>query len=381
MITLRKNEQVEIYQVELALKEKTKQSPFIAVLMLAKEQGEITAESLQQNLLPALPLRACNNLLSRLEQSDYLDSDSESEFDEDFLRQVLQMHRNDLNKARKYLENLSESNEINSIYSLTEFGEQSAIDKTFWIGEKGVFNVYVSHSNLLNQQIIRIEKVERSEDDRNGNGIIRTPYFIIDSQNQILNINKKEIRIEEIESKCFQLNSVECSLEIQATNDNTLLKILKANQGLFQTSFETNETDLKEELLTNSKEFEYDENKKVVLSEFNQDNLSFNRKVKLKNPYFQDNQFNSVEIENVAFIPSDKRNAELWLNEILFKGIDRYFLDESSFNEFETDKAKPLLVHYSVELPTRKQLKQTIAERENAFYQTAKLETIDYLNY
>ncbi len=51
------------------------------------------------------------------------------------------------------------------------------------------------------------------------------------------------------------------------------------------------------------------------------------------------------------------------------------------FNEFASNIAKPILEHYSVELPTRKQLKQTLAERENAFYQIAKLESIDYLNY
>ncbi|TNE74933.1 hypothetical protein EP331_00495 [bacterium] len=369
MITLRKNEQVEIYQVELALKEKTKQSPFISVLILAQEQGEITAESLQENLLPTLPIRACNNLLQRLAQQNYLS------------KKRNQVFRNDILGHSRFGNEQEEDNYGVSTFELTEIGEQSAIDKSFWIGEKGIYNVYVSHSNLLNQQIIRTEKVERNlEDDRQSNRQY-TPDYILDYQNQILNINKKEIRIEEIESKCFQLNPADCSLEIQATNDETLLKILKANQGLFQTSFETNETELKEELLTNTNEFEYDENKKVVLSEFNQDNLSFNRKVKLKNPYFQDNQFNSVEIENVAFIPSDMQNAELWLNEILFKGIDKYFLDESSFNEFATDKAKPIFEHYTFPLPTRKLLKQTIAKKENAFYQIAKLETIDYLNY
>lgn len=370
MITLRKTEQIEIYQVELTLKEKTKQSPFIAVLILAREQGEITAESLQQNLLPTLPIRACNNLLLRLTQQGYL-TKKQNEF-----------YRTDIYGRRIRSFDYDNEDDFGIVtFILTDLGEQSAIDKSFWVGEKGVYNVYVSHSNLLNQQIIRTEKVERSEDDRNGNRIIQTPYSISDYQNQILNINKKEIRIEEIEGRCFQLNPADCSLEIQSSNDECLLKILKDKQTLFQSLFETNEHELKEELLTNSNEFEYNENKKVVLSEFNQDNLSFNRKVKLKNPYFQDNQFNSVEIENVAFIPSDKQNAELWLNELLFKGIDKYFLDENSFNDFAKEKAKTILAHYSIELPTRKLLKQVFAEKGNAFYQTAKLETIDYLNY
>lgn len=366
MITLRKNEQVEIYQVELALKEKTKQSPFIAVLLLAQEQREITAETLKDYLLPTLPIRACNNLLIRLTQQGYLEKKRQQNF------------RNDILGRSFYDEDENDYNE--SVFTLTELGEQSAIDKSFWVGEKGIYNVYVSHSNLLSQQIIKTEKVDRSEDDRNGYRIIRTPHFISQYHNQILNINKKQIRIEEIEDKCLQLKPLECSLEIEAKEDEALIKI-KEKQTLFQTSYEINENELKEELLSNSNEFDYDESKKVVLSKFNQDNISFNRKVKLRNPYFQDNLFNSVEIENVAFIPLDKRNAELWLNEILFKGIDKYFLDDKSFNEYAANKAKPILEHYRVELPTREQLKQIIAKRENAFYQTAKLETIDYLNY
>jgi hypothetical protein len=233
---------------------------------------------------------------------------------------------------------------------------------------------------LLNQQIIKTEKVERSEDDRNGNRITRTPHFISQYHNQILNLNKKEIRIEEIEDKCFQSNSLECSLEIEAKQDDALIRI-KEKQTLFESSFEINENELKEELLINTSEFDYDANKKVVLSEFNQDNVSFNRKIEVENPIFLGIKFNPVQIENVAFIPSDGLNAELWLNEILFKGIEKYFLDENTFNEFTSNKAKPILEHYKLKLPTRKELIQIFSKKQNSFYQTAKLETIDYLNY
>jgi hypothetical protein len=49
MIILKRNEDIEIFQVELALKTKTKQSPFISILILAQEQEEISAETLQEN--------------------------------------------------------------------------------------------------------------------------------------------------------------------------------------------------------------------------------------------------------------------------------------------------------------------------------------------
>jgi hypothetical protein len=367
MITLKKTELIEIYQVQLTLKEKTKQSPFIAVLILAREQGEITAKTLKDYLLPTLPIRACNNLLIRLTQQGYLKKKLQGNF------------RNNI-WGNSFYDEEDENDYNGSVFTLTELGEQSAIDKSFWVGEKGIYNVYISHSNLLNQKIIKIEKIDRSEDDRNGYRITRTPHFISQYHNQILNLNKKEIGIEEIEDKCFQLNSLECSLGIESKQDDSLIRI-KEKQTLFESSFEINENELKEELLTNTIELEYDANKKVVLSEFNQDNVSFNRKIEVEKPHFRGIKFNPVEIENVTFIPSDELNAELWLNEILFKGIDKYFLDEKTFNEFTSNMAKPILEHYNLKIPTRKELIQIFSKKQNSFYQTAKLETIDYLNY
>ena len=100
MITLRKNEQVEIYQVELALKEKTKQSPFIAVLILAQEQGEITAETLKDYLLHTLPIRACNNLLIRLTQQGYLEKKRQQNFRNDIWgRSFYYENESDLSKG------------------------------------------------------------------------------------------------------------------------------------------------------------------------------------------------------------------------------------------------------------------------------------------
>lgn len=353
MITLRKTEQIEIYQVEMVLREKTKQSPFIAVLKLAQELGKIDVNSLKSHLLPSLPERACENLLKRL-------------------------------IAQGYLEEIYGN--FGSL-TLTELGEQSAIDKSFWVGEKGVFDVYVSTSLVENEfttyHILRIEKARNLHIERNEESLkLTVPQAIKAYRKSIdLKLGDKEIRIEEIEENCFQLQPLNCSLVIEANADEAQIKIVNDKQTIFQSSFVIKEKGLKQELLSNTNEFDYDESKKVVLSEFDQDNLSFNRKVKIKNPYFLNNPFNSVEIENVVFIPSDVQNAQLWLNELLFKGIDKYFLDEKMFNEFASNIAKPILEHYSVELPTRKQLKQTLAERENAFYQTAKLDTIDYLNY
>jgi hypothetical protein len=357
MITLKRNEDIEIFQVELALKAKTKQSPFISILILAQEQELISAEILQQNLLTSLPVRACENLLKRLEQQGYLQKEQSNMFG---YRQTYQ--------------------DPFTNYLLTDFGQQSATDKSFWIGEKGVYNVFVLKSNLVEQRIIRTEKVERAEDNRNTN-ILRTPNEIRQYENQILTINKTEVLIEDVEEKCFQLKSANGILEIQSKEHETILKLNTNNQILFQADFDIEENILQEELLTACGEFNYDEDKKAILTEFSNDNLSFNRKVKISKPIFQRNQFNQVELENISHIPSDKENADLWYWELLHKNMNDYFLDENSLKEFATELAKPIQLHFKMKIPKRNELSEIFSQRKDAFYQIAKLETIDYLNY
>lgn len=347
MIILNRNEEIEIYQVELAMKVKTKQSPFISILILAKEQGEVDAISVKANLLSSLLEGACSNLLKRLSEQNYLEEKIYGNF---------------------------------CSYKLTPLGVDCANDKSFWIGEKGVYNVFVSKSRLIQQTIIKIDKVERPEDSRD-NSLIGTPPEIKEYGNKILTINKKEILIEDIEPKCFQLKPVNGNVEIQATDGEAILKFCKDSQVLFQTNLEFDEAEIREQLLTDCEELEYNQDKGAVLAEFSKDDLSFSRKVKITKPTFKRTLFNTVELENIAHIPRNKKSADLWMNELLYKGIDRYFLDEHAFKDFATELTKPISLHYKVKLPNRKELVETLAARMDAFYQIAKLETIDVLNY
>ena len=356
MITLKRTEDIEIFQVELALKVKTKQSPFIPILILTREQEEISTEILQENLLTSLPVRACDNLLKRLEQQGYLQKEQSNRFG---YRQTY--------------------DDAFANYSLTELGEQSAIDKSFWIGEKGVYNVYVSKSTLIQQRIIKTEKVDRAENDKDSR-TATLPIEIREYENQVLTINKTEVLFEDIEERCFQLRPVSGFLEIQAKENEAIIKISKDNQTLFQTEIAIEENILQEELLAACSEFKYDHDKKAILTEFNKDNLSFNRKVKISKPIFKRVPFNQVELENISHIPSDKRNADLWYYELLYKNINDYF-DENSFKEFASELATPIQLHFKIKVPRRNELAEIFTERTDAFYQIAKLETIDYLTY
>lgn len=357
MITLERNEDIEIFQVELALKSKTKQSPFISILILTQEQKQVTAKTLQENLLTSLPVRACENLLKRLEQQGYLQKEQ----------------RNRLGGSQTY-------DDTSGNYFLTDLGQQSATDQSFWIGEKGVYNVFISNSKLFEQRIIKIEKVDRVEDDRNTN-VSKTPNVIRLNEKQTLTINNSEVLIEDVEERCFQLKPKNCILNIRSKGNETVLKINHNNQVLFQTILEIEEDILQHELLLTCREFEYDENKKAILKEFSKDNVSFRRTIKILKPTFQRNLFNQVELENISHIPRDAQNAELWYLELLFRNINDYFLDENSFTEFASELSLPFRLNFKVQVPTRIELAKILTKRKNAFYQIAKLETIDYLNY
>jgi hypothetical protein len=362
MITLRKAEQIEIYQVVIALSEKTKQSPFIAVLILAQELWDddeyyIDAEALQEKLLTALPIRACENLLERL-------------------------------TIQGYFEEIWEDDEFYG-YELTELGEQSATDKSFWVGEKGIFDVYVS-SKLFDDgftpyHILKIEKARALQDDRNqGSRKVNVPQSIYTYKDIVnLKLGDKEIRIEEIEDKCFQLKTLNCSLEIE-TKDNEGFIRIKENQTLFESSFEINEKDLKEELLINSKEFKYDKDIKAIMIEFDKNNISFVRKVKIRNPEFKNNKFNSIEIENVKFLPIDGEEAVSWFVELLVTNIFDHFKSDEEFITFAESLSKNFKPNFKVTIPSRSRFLDFIKESYDEcdyFYEIAKLETIDYLNY
>ena len=378
MITIKKSESIELYQLKLTLKEKVKQNPFIAVLMLAQELFDneseyINSEILREKLLPVFPLKSCQNLLKRLSYEGY--------FDEvwDYNGELIKVSKEDFLKS-DYKSFQQKSDFVGFV--LTELGEQSVEEKSYWIGEKGIYNVYVSQSNLMSQRIIKIEKVERSEDDRNGNKISETPYIITDYQNEILKIKDKECLIEEIDKKCFKLNPLDCTLEICAKDNECKLTIGKGNQEFFNSPFEINEIDLKEALLKNAEELHYDIDKKALLMHFDADNLSFFRTVKLNKPVFKNHRFDTVSIEQVLSLPINQNEAIKWYWSLLVNNIHSYFLSDEEFYIFSKQILEPFSQHYpNIKAPSRQKCIQYLEDKPNIFYQTAKIETIDYLNY
>lgn len=371
MITLKKSEQISIYQVEMTLKRKINQSPFIAILMYGYEQGEISAEMLRSHLLPSLPVKACENLLSRLNNMNYL------------------------NRSHYGL-----------TYFLTDFGKKCAEEKSFWVGEKGIYNVYILQSTLINQDIIKTEKVDRSEDESTVSAS-PTPEFIREFKGKTLSIDKSEAFIESIEGKCFQLKSIVGSTEIESNNGETFLKITSNNQILFTKNLMLSEELVVDEILSNSKLnprasitlrqislvdasknatvqqdiLEYDKEKKLVLVGFNKNNLQFIRNVKISKPAFKKYLFDEITLANIPHAPSDELDAQEWYNEILIQGIENYFMNETDYSTWATYKKAEIEKYYNVMQPSRKKLISMLDKGPALFYKRAKLETMDYLNY
>lgn len=372
MIALKKQEDIQIYQIEMTLKRKTNQSPFIAILMFALEQGEINSTSLKRNLFSSIPERACENLLVRLKAMGYL---SKAPYD--------------------------------SSYSLTDFGKICAEDKSFWIGEKGVYNVYVLRNRIINQDIIKTERVEQRTENDKENSTSYTPDFISLYEGKRIFIDKSEALIEDIESKCFQLKSIIGVLEISSSEKETTLKILSNSQVLYSKELEFSEEFIQNEILSKSNltggemkasrmsfsfsdktvtinkstTVEYDSEKKAIMIDFDRKNLSLIRNIKIAKPYFSDYSFDEIELKNILHLPHDQKTALEWYEELLISSIENYFLSDNSFISFADNIGVDLRKHYELVVPNRKVFLKRISNRTDTFYQRAKLETIDYLNY
>lgn len=361
MIKLERLETIQVFQVELALKVKAKQSPFIAILILAKEEDGVSAETLQEKLLPTLPLRACSNLLKRLKGQEYLESTYGYPYEED-------------------------ESDVFTNYTLTEFGNECAQDQTYWIGEKGVYNVFVDEHlfdcQLSNYHILRIEKVRELSDDRHGkNHSKKTPRVLSAYQKVKLNIDKNEYLIEEVENWCFQLPAIKSSLRLTSNGKETTLFIYHGDNQIFKTEVDIDELTLQNELLVGDESLDYDKKKRAILTDFISEDLSFHRKTMVASPVFRGIRFKQVELENIPYTPRDKKNAEKWYFELLLRNLNSYFFDEKDFKEYASSWASPFQKHFKLEVPTREEFLKVLKKKGNAFYSIARLDAIDYLNY
>jgi DNA-binding PadR family transcriptional regulator len=345
MITLQKKQIVKVHQVAMELLTKTKESPFIAILILAKEyDGYVSNENLREDLFPNLPIRACSNLLNRLVKEGYF----EEEYD--------------------------------NYFELTEKGQESAADKSMWVGEKGIYNVYSTETPFSEQRIIGIEPVKNKTIDDRDQKPQRVSNELSSYENQEIYLKGTEYRIEKIDNKCFQL-----------PDENWILKLSAAPKQKVNLSIKGKEiTELGQEmefdfevLQSNilSKNFGHSYSEGYVLSPFDNQNTNFVREIKIEQPFFLNEVFEPTNLKDIKHCPSTKQDAQNWYLHLLTNNIQKYFLSDSEFDTHSNAHTQLFQSHFNLTAKKRAELIKELSKDKGTFYQRAKLETIDYLNF
>ena len=359
MIRLQKTESIEVYQVELCKNTREKESPFIAILMLAKElllkDELIFALDVRDNLFPILNEGACENLLERLSGLNYFTEEWDGNPEED---------------DAEFLG-----------YRLTNFGEKSAEDKAYWVGEKGLYKIYVTSSPFIDQRIILIEE---SKDKTSDESTYKVPPTIKSYENKILNMNGVEVLLTSIEQKCYQLESVKLKLEIMGSETGAKIQITKEGRLIYENDTlgkeKITEVEILNEILENTTEHHYDKFNKAVKVYFDKSNMQFNRDITIRRPEFKDVEFESVKIGSMKVIPIDRENAIKWYYELLVRNINDYVLAETEFDLYALKQIEYLKQYFDIK-PVSKEMLLKEHQIANNFYKKAKLETIDYLSY
>ena len=416
MIILQKKQTVKVHQVAMELLAKTKKSPFIAILMLAKELGgRINPETLREKLFPNLPLAVCRNLLVRLKLQGYF-VHQEGREGGVFVTEEGKIDTN----VRKYIGNFEQpiiATELNRLcrqYTVSQFqdwinqnvikglfhkmpkeesgfeltgkGQESAADKSMWVGEKGIYNVYTTKTPFLEQRIIGIEPVVLHKDaaDDRDQKVLRIPYELSNSENQEIYLKKTEYRIEKIDNKCFQLPNEDWTLKLSAMpKQKAMLSIKGKDIAEFEQEmvfdFEVLEEAVLEENFQNNFQNGY------ILTPFSLDNTLFIRDCEIVKPKLvfnkQEVTFEKTTLKNIKYRPVAEQDAQNWYLHLLTNNIQKYFLLDSEFDSHSVAHTQLFQPHFSLVAIKRKQLISDLSKDKGTFYQRAKLETIDYLNY
>lgn len=338
MIHLKKQENIEIYECLLTLKEQDKQNPLIAVLLLAKElDGNITPEILQKELFPIFPLKYCESILDDFYKEEYL----------------------------TYKE-----------FKLTQKGIEVTENKILWKEKIGIYNVINYNSSLLNSSFIKLEPIDRKYFNKEASNNLsstleRLRDYPIENGTKIISEIKSGFRKE---TKTVSLKAIisnnDINYKIEEYKFEEILQLKNENELKILCRF------LKE----NKIDYKIINNEIRIIAKFDESNLSFKRKVTIKNPTIKLTTFNDFELE-LHHIPIDIENAQNWYEAILVNELNEYFIDNQSFMAFEISKTEQFEKQFKLKVPSRKTVIELLKNTENNFYKIAKLETINYLNY
>lgn len=346
---LQKKQPVYVHQMAMELLTKTKESPFIAILILAKELEEsnqantIDSDALKAHLFPNLPSLVCENLLIKLELQGYL--------------------------VKKQFS-----------FELTLKGNESAGDKSMWIGEKGIYNVYTTKTPFTEQTIIAIEWVNNNAADTRYLKMQTISKQLAYYQNKEINLKNTFYRIEKMDTQCFELPVENWILQLKAQPKQQVeLSIKTEKLAAFKEEMSFDFDDLRDSLLIEKFEENYVENN--ILVPFDAENLNFVRDIDLEKPVFSNEVFDKMQLKDIIHRPQTEQDAVVWYTYLLSQNIENYFLSDNEFNVFSAEYAQKFKRHFDLYTIERSELIEALKDNKETFYLRAKLETIDFLNY
>jgi hypothetical protein len=363
-LVLQKTVGVERYQVQGQIDRETKHNPFIAVLMLAKEvEGDgsgLTAEVLRKNLLPALPIAASNNILQRLLATGYLiPPKSQDGIESPWAIRLLGSHNG---------------------YNLSEMGKVAASKKVYWDQEHGQFEVTVCKNPLISQQLVSIVA---TRGEKLTGGDIKLPKDIAVWHNVELQFPERNQMIHALENICFFLGVDNCRMVVEAGEKRVICRLLQGSKEIYAVEIPRlgDSFQITQQLLGQQFGSAFDAERNVVLADFDAKQLAFHRSVKIETPVLEGEEFESLTLPDVHFIPIDQKQARLWHIALLVQEARGLFATEADFESFERSVAKRFQPYYMLTPIGLGELKAFMDERGTPFYQRVKFETFQYLNY
>lgn len=355
-----------VLQVQAEIFVKTKENPFIALLMLAQEkerQGNpsINATDVQEYLFPPLPEKACLNILDRLKYQGYFK----------------------FRTAPSFVTTLPREEELQDQFVLTELGKENARDKSIWQGEKGIYNLYISDTPFVPQRLVWYERVSRGEENDKEEFVVNKSASLkeIDKYDEFY-LSNGNIKITlDKQSKYFDLGDEKWQLDIIAQpNQKTEIKFSGDKEKRLVADLELGYDTIFDEIFTQSIPA-YDKTIKAIRVNYSPNDISFVRTTQLTKPTLQKVEFDDTSIKNINYVPNNQEEAGKWCFELLRKGIDRYFTTDNEFSTYYDTQIAKFKPHYNFNTLSRQAFAGMLNGNKEYFYPKAKLDTIDFLSF
>lgn len=341
---------------------------FTAILKYALENDEtIVAREVKNELSGiALNLRMWENILDRLAVQGYFKKEE-------------RIHEPPVNNW-DYYETAPFEEDFKFYYDLTDFGKEAAEQNTFFKQMKGELEIWIVKDKIdwFPFQVVKIresynsyEEMENDEDSKN----FKLPL------KQILDLKNASFRIEKMEDTCEFLGEEEVELTVNANNNFTQASIKDLELEMTNSKQHLTKLQLQKLFLMKKYEQDFDSNTQTIRIPFN-DDIQFQRKVKINKPTIGKVAFNSIDIENVNFMAKTKQDAERWRLAWMRATIRDYIFENDEFEKLAYQIWQRFEPYFELSHLTISDYEDYLREDEKAnFYQLMQVQAPQLLTY